>query len=240
MRHLFTVVVLSDIHGNAAALRAVLDDVRRSPYDRMVVAGDLVYGGPRPAQALALIRGLHADVVCGNADRAVVAEDSPWVRDAIGPGGMAYLAALPFSRRLTPPGGASPGDDLMVVHATPTDVEGILTVAADPFGTFPVTTEAEARRLLGDAQAALIVSGHVHYASEGRVAGRRFASVGSVGLPFDGDPRAAYARVSWDGGAWAIENLRVPYDHLAVAAEARTCGAPFAETTVRRLETARI
>ncbi len=237
---MFTVVVLSDIHGNAAAMRAVLDDVRRSPYDRMAVAGDLVYGGPRPAEALALIRGLDADVVYGNADRAVVTEDIPWVREAVGPDGLAYLAGLPFSHRVTPPGGVSPGDDLLIVHATPADVEGILTVAPDPFGTFSVTPEAEARRLLGGAEACLIVSGHVHYASEGRAAGRRFASIGSVGLPFDGDPRAAYARVTWDGAAWTIANVRVPYDHRAVTAEARACGAPFAETTVRRLETSRI
>jgi hypothetical protein len=56
---------------------------------------------------------------------------------------------------------------LLVVHATPTDVAAVLTVEPDGQGLLAVTPEGDARRLLGDARAELIVAGHVHYASAG-------------------------------------------------------------------------
>ncbi|NJO04874.1 MAG: metallophosphoesterase [Chloroflexaceae bacterium] len=53
------IVLFSDIHGNATALEAVLNDIRRhAAPDLTIVAGDLVEQGPRPAEALALLRSL--------------------------------------------------------------------------------------------------------------------------------------------------------------------------------------
>ncbi len=48
----YTVAVIADIHGNAVALNAVLEDLKRRPYDCLVVAGDLVLNGPRPGESL--------------------------------------------------------------------------------------------------------------------------------------------------------------------------------------------
>ena len=52
---------------------------------------------------------------------------------------------------------------------------------------------------------------------------------GSVGMPFDGDPRAAYALVHDDG---PVEHRRVAYDHEATAARVRSLGGSWAETVV--------
>jgi predicted phosphodiesterase len=241
------VALLADVHGNLAALRAVLDDLGRHPHNRLVVAGDLALGGPRPAATLDLLRGLDATVIYGNSDRRLVeGRDAAvrWGRAAVGPERLAWLADLPFDCRVTPPGGASPADDLLVVHATPTDVAAVLTVEPDAFGLLDVTPEERARHLLGDAEASLIVAGHVHYASSGVAAGRRFATVGSVGFPWDGDHRAAYALAAWgptaegEGRGWRLHHHRVTYDYLAVAEELRRSGAPFAEESARRLERA--
>ena len=54
----YSVAVISDIHGNVVALNAVLEDLRNRPYDSLVVAGDLVLSGPRPAESLDTIRNL--------------------------------------------------------------------------------------------------------------------------------------------------------------------------------------
>jgi predicted phosphodiesterase len=241
----YTVAVLADIHGNLAALRAVLADLARRSYDRMVIAGDLVRSGPRPAETVDVLWDLEAAVLYGNSDRAVAdpEHDDPgarWVRRAIGPERTAWLAALPFDCRITPPGGVSPDDDLLVVHATPTDVAAVLTVEPDGQGLLCVTPEAQAHRLLGDARANLIVAGHVHYASSGTAAGRRFATVGSVGFPWDGDHRAAYALVAWDGRSWQLHHRRVAYDHLAVVEDLRRTGAPFAAEASQKLLSARL
>ena len=242
----YTVAVVSDVHGNAAALEAVLADLATTPHDGVAVAGDLALLGPRPAEALARLRDLGAPTVHGNTDRELVrqrmGEPDPlvgWTRERIGDEGMAYLAALPFEHRVTPPGGGSPDDDLLVVHATPTDVEAVLILEPDPLGAWTVTPEEEAARLIGEARAGLIVYGHIHYASAGTVRGQRLASVGSVGYPFDGDPRAAYALATWDGRGWGLAHRRVAYDHEAVAADLRRSGVPHAEGLARRLLEAR-
>jgi diadenosine tetraphosphatase ApaH/serine/threonine PP2A family protein phosphatase len=59
---------------------------------------------------------------------------------------------------------------------------------------------------------------------------------GSVGMPFDGDPRAAYALVRADGG---IEPRRVEYDHRASADAVRECLGEAGEVPARRIEQAR-
>jgi hypothetical protein len=242
--HQFIVTILADIHGNLAALLAVLNHLARQSYDRMVIAGDLLLNGPQPAATLETIRALDVPTIYGNADRyvcdrTITSPDVEWVRRAIGAKGIAYLARLPFDERITPPGGTSPDDDLLIVHATPTDIEAVLTVQPDPFGLLSVTPEDAAQRLLGGVQANLIVSGHVHYASFGVVCNRRFASIGSIGFPFDGDCRAAYAKASWDGCAWQLQHDRIPYDHLQVAEEVLRSGAPFAQQSAQRLLHAR-
>jgi predicted phosphodiesterase len=243
----YTVAVLSDVHGNAAALRAALTDLKDRPHDAMVFAGDYVLFGPRPAEALELIREQNKPAIHGNTDRFIthgsggdgVADAVQWVANRLNKRALTYLRELPFEQRLTPPGGAGPQDDLLIVHATPTDVDAVLILEPDPFDQHTVTEEAEAKKLVGDAEANLILYGHIHYTSAGAVDGRRLASIGAVGFPFDGDPRAAYALVHWNGEAWRVEHIRVPYDHGSVAAELAATDAPFADFASERLRQAR-
>ena len=242
--HRFTVVVLADVHGNAVALRAVLNALEGQTYDALVFAGDLVLNGPRPAETLAIIRALNAPAVQGNADRYICDPDHidhgvQWARERLDTEAIAFLSDLPFTHRITPPGRKSPDDDLLIVHATPTDIEAVLTLEPDRFGLLTVTPQPEAERMLGTAQADLILAGHLHYASSGRVGDRRCATVGSVGFPYDGDVRAAYARAVWDGLNWEVEHCRVAYDHLQVAAEVEQSGFPFAAIAAERLRHAR-
>ena len=234
----YTVAVLSDIHGNLAALDAVLADLAAQPHDATVIAGDLAVNGPYPAEVLARVRALGVPVIHGNTDRFLVeADDDPvvrWTREQLREDDLAYLAALPFEHRITPPGGVSPADDLLIVHATPTDVNAILFTERSPGGTAP-TPPPLASALLGEARANLILYGHIHYASSGTIRGQRLASIGAVGFPFDDDRRAAYALVSWAGRAWRVAHRRVAHDHLAVIAALRQVGVPRADLFARRL-----
>ena len=107
------VAVMSDIHGFDLALEAVIADLERhEPLDQIVVAGDLCETGPGPASVLAILQEKASDprwtVLTGNTDRDIVesARDGmEYVVDQIGPEGISYLATLPFSHRITPPGG---------------------------------------------------------------------------------------------------------------------------------------
>ena len=80
--------VLSDIHGNVAALEAALADVKKHKPDRILVAGDLVFYGPRPSETVDRLRALEADgaaIIAGNTDVAVADFDYaaafPWLDD---------------------------------------------------------------------------------------------------------------------------------------------------------------
>src|SRR5206468_2450695 len=99
-----------------------------------------------------------------------------------------------------------------------------------------LTPEHTAVQLIGDARANLIIYGHIHFASSGTVQGQRLASIGATGFPFDGDQRAAYAFVTWDGREWHVTHRRVPYDVQAVIADLGASGAPFASLASGRLQ----
>jgi len=154
---------------------------------------------------------------------------------------MAYLASLPFDARVSPPDltPAPPHTELLIVHATPTDVEGNLILESDPFGDRQPTDADEAEAMLGNVMANLICYGHIHYVSAGEISGRRIRSVGAVGFPFDGDQRAAYALVDWDGDNWEIEHRRVEYPVAEVIRKLERSGAPFAALAIERLRQAR-
>lgn len=237
----YTVAVLSDMHGNDAAFVAALADLATVPHDATVLAGDLLVNGPRPREVLARIRDLNVPVVYGNTEYYLL-QNRPdpvvqWLRAQLSADELAYLSSLPLAHRITPPGGVSPGDDLLIVHATPTDVDSALITALPPIVTAitATTPEDEAAALLGDARANLILYGHIHYFSSGMIRGQRVASIGSVGFPFDGDRRAAYALVAWDGTAWQVTPRRVEYDFRPVVAELHAFGVPRADLSERRL-----
>lgn len=247
MTSLYTVAVISDIHGNAAALGAVLDDLNDQAHDALVIAGDLVLMGPRPREALAKLRALGASTILGNTDADLLADQPParlraliaWNKEQLDVDALQFLASLPHEHRITPPDGRSPGDDLLIVHATPTDIEAILSLEADPFGEVPLTPEGEALRLLGDGAANLIVFGHIHRFTNGTVKEQRLASVGSVGFPHDGDTCAAYGLATWDGSTWTMTPRRVAYDVGQVAQELVSRNVPLASQIAQRLHTAR-
>ena len=222
-----TVAILADVHGNDIALRAVLAELASTPHDQTVIAGDHVWNGVRPAEALGRLRALNAPMLLGNTDEYLWLPsrhpDMPvmidWTHREIGDNGVAVLRGLPIAWRYPPPGGTSPDDDLLVVHATPTDVDAELVLEPDRFGSLAVTPVEKARRLIGDARAGLIVAGHLHYASSGTVDGQRLATVGSVGGSLDGDPAAAWALARWDGATWTLEHRRTAYDVGAAAVD---------------------
>ncbi|MEE8105975.1 MAG: metallophosphoesterase family protein [Planctomycetota bacterium] len=220
------IAFLSDMHGNAAAFDAVLTDLEQHAHDQMVVAGDIALFGPRPRECVERVRALSCPVIRGNTDVFVASNDEryrshaliAWTREQMGEANTDWMRELPFDHRIRPPGQGDSAE-LLIVHATPTDVEAILITQPNEISGHTVTPEDEARGMLGEARASLIVYGHIHYFSEGVIGTQRVASIGAIGFPFDGDPTAAYAILEWDGASWNVEPHRVPYDHKAVAAE---------------------
>lgn len=187
------VAVMSDIHGFNLAFETVLADLdRRGPFDEVVVAGDLCEVGPAPAEVLRLLRARDFVVLQGNTDLDLVIaarergghETDAYAAAWIGPEGIAYLAGLPFSHRITPPGGRSPADDLLVVHANPHNLVDKLD---------PADSDNNLRRIVGDTRAAAIAFGHIHICYVRELDGRLLVDVSAVGNPKDGTCAASTA-----------------------------------------------
>jgi len=89
----YTVAVVSDMHGNVAGFDATLADLATQPHDLLVIAGDLVLNGPRPAETLARVREQNAPTIYGNAER-FIDSGHPSVNDA----GVQWGVRLTFLR----------------------------------------------------------------------------------------------------------------------------------------------
>jgi diadenosine tetraphosphatase ApaH/serine/threonine PP2A family protein phosphatase len=222
--------LLFDIHGNLPALEAVLDDARAAGAKRYLLGGDYaVFGGWQP-ETIARLRDLQdATWIRGNVDRWAATE---------APDGEPAKSGVEASRRLLDqatiaqlgalPTDAGLGFGTRAWHASPkTDLKS--------FWPEPAQDEIE---LLDGVTDRRIVFGHFHVAFE-RVGahGIELVAPGSVGMPTDGDHRAAWALMHDDG---RIERRRVAYDHAASAARVREVadGAPWGDVIAARIERA--
>jgi diadenosine tetraphosphatase ApaH/serine/threonine PP2A family protein phosphatase len=215
--------VLYDIHGNLPALEAVLDDARRAGAGRYLLGGDYALAGAWPRETVERLEGLpEATWIRGNVDRWLVdRSDAPEpahgaidaARELLGDELADRLAALPEQAVL---------DEVRYCHASPpSDMR--------PFFPEPGDDEEE---LLAGVEEKRVVAGHIHV----QFARERVLNPGSVGMPWDGDHRAAYALRDDDG---SFDLRRVEYDWEASAAAIRDRLGAAGELPARRLEAAR-
>ena len=223
------IVLFSDTHGNHAALEAVLAHIaQHAAPDALFVAGDLVLNGPRPAETLALLRSIPgARFVRGNTDqylldRSADGDAVDFARARLDADAISFIEQLPFAQRLI----AAPGHELLVVHANPCDLEGQIR---------PTTPDEQLRPLFTGITAEVIAFGHYHVPFVRTLGQHTLLDVASCGMPRDGDRRAVYATLDWDGSAWQIAHQRVPFDSEAVARDYKAVGYPNAEMAAARL-----
>lgn len=218
--------LISDIHANLPALRAVLGDIASGPgVDATYHLGDLVGYAPWPNEAVAAIRAAGIAGVCGNYDSTVAAgaphcgcryedpvqeaqshESYAWTRAHVAGDTRAFLAALPFRMDLRPGGGHAPGPAVILVHGTPTLNTLYWTEERSDDFCWKMAAHAGARP--GD----VLCFGHTHRPWTRVVDGIRFVNTGSVGRPKDGDWRAGYVLLEVDGAASTAHFVRVEYD----------------------------
>ncbi|MGI8729458.1 MAG: metallophosphoesterase family protein [Solirubrobacteraceae bacterium] len=225
--------ILYDIHGNLTALEAVVADAQDSGADRWFIGGDVALFGPAPRETVTRLFELKpATWIRGNGERwtahpAKAPEAARGAvqaaREELGEGLVSALLALPESSLLD--------DRTRAWHASPiSDVRS--------FAPEPADDEAE---LLVNVPELRLVFGHTHIPFSRKSAGHggiELVNPGSVGMPFDGDHRAAYALMHDDG---TIEHRRVGYDHVRVpvALRSRFGDAEWVDVPERRFETAR-
>lgn len=233
-------LVLSDMHANHVALRAVLRRVRRKRFDATLVLGDLVGYGAEPNQAVEAIRGLPGRVltVRGNHDKVVAGIDSGESFNQV-----ALTAARWTARHLTPPnlryvrdlamGPRQVEADLAICHGAPVDEDKYLF------------SDRDAAQVFSSWQVPVTFFGHTHVTSVFSLEGggirvrqlvgargelelepgaRYLVNPGSIGQPRDGDPRASY--MTYDSESGKVRWYRVEYPVAAAQARIRKAGLP--------------
>ena len=229
------VAIFSDAHGNAAALEAVLAAIRaRGPFDRILYGGDSAFGGPRPRETVERLIETGYPAVIGNTDEMVAASPegatgavAAWARTRLTPEQVDWLRALPRSQRIEP----DSGSPLVLVHATPWSTTDIID---------PASPAATVARAFEQADTRALVYGHIHRAYIREVAGGLIVNAGSVGFPFDGDPRPAWAILTLQQNSWRAEIVRTEYDREAAIQDLLRSDHPDAESFARRIRTGRI
>jgi diadenosine tetraphosphatase ApaH/serine/threonine PP2A family protein phosphatase len=235
--------IISDIHANLAAFRAVLDDVeRRGGADKIWCMGDVVGYGPDPQECIEALRATDHVCVAGNHDLATIgriateefnpdaAASAHRTARQLSADDVAYLGSMPLTIEQ---------DDFTLVHGSPRKPMWEYVLAA-----------SQARENFAHFKTRVCVVGHSHtplvFALEGEecygrtflnevsVAGnaRLIVNPGAVGQPRDRDPRAAYA--IYDSLKGLITPRRVPYDIAATQARMRELELPV--SLVNRLQ----
>lgn len=230
--------LLSDVHGNAVALDAVLADLERAGgADQVVCLGDMIQGGPYPAEVLALLVERGWPVVLGNADEFLLREDVDdagvaWTRARLGAEGVAVVGGFAPTVRAA----LGDGRGLLGFHGSPTSNEDFL---------LPTTPEGVFRSLLRGGDADVLAGGHVHLPFVRRLGDVVFVNPGSIGASWEHgqadedfrlDPWGAYGIVSVEGEVLSVELRRVPYDTAAVIEAFRAREHPNAAAWAERLQ----
>jgi putative phosphoesterase len=194
------IAILADIHGNLTALDAVLADLRQQKPDVIYHGGDLVFGGCNPSEVIDCIVQEGWQGVLGNTDemlwetsaRPALEADAPQLKPLfkvlfdsagpatkkmIGPSRLAWLRALPTELR---------HENFALTHAGPGNLWRAPMDTAD---------DAELEKTYKQLNAALVVYCHIHKPFVRKIGKMTVCNTGSVGSPYDNDPRASYLMI---------------------------------------------
>ena len=208
--------LVSDIHGNDAALAAVVAELGRLGVEQVVCLGDVAQRGPKPAEVLDRLRALGWPVILGNADAFLleVDPDSPeeytesqlelrdWTLEQLDESHLDQIRSFAPVLDIEVDGLA-----LRAFHGSPASYDDAV---------LPETPDGLVERTLGGSGVDLLAGGHTHLQWTRYVDGALYVNPGSVGFAYDRfDPVrtqksiAEYAIVT--GGS--VEFRRVPWQN---------------------------
>jgi diadenosine tetraphosphatase ApaH/serine/threonine PP2A family protein phosphatase len=248
--------LLSDIHSNLHALDACLAHAQTQGVERYAILGDLVSYGAFPSEVVVrcqalqnegaiVLRGNHEELIqtyninTPNPHPSLGSQTAEWTHDQLSPAQRFWLETLHLTERV---------DQMFFVHASADAPDRWRYVDDERMASLSLDAACE------HPDVRYVFGGHVHqqslyYRGTGRqlmafkpTAGvpiptpkhrQWIATIGSVGQPRDGNPRAMYA--VFDSAAAKLTFHRVAYDHRAAARAVREAGLP--EYFAQRLET---
>jgi putative phosphoesterase len=196
--------LITDVHSNAVALKAVLSVLDDSRMERILHAGDIVGYNPYPNETIELFKKNNMISIAGNHDSALVTGDTSgfnpyakaaleWTRNEVSPDNSAYIKGLKNIESIT-----IDEKKIVLVHGSPFDIDEYI---------YP---EDVSPGLLSAANADILVLGHTHIQFKKEYREGIIVNPGSVGQPRDGNPGAAFAVLDTESGK--IDLKRAAYD----------------------------
>ena len=231
-------LILSDIHSNLPALKAVLRYAKRRTFQRFILLGDLVGYGAQPNETLDLLKGLEPlFMIRGNHDRACITPGIDmsfslparsavtWTKGQLTEANAWFLEGLPE-------GPSWVGEDYQIAHGSPLDEDDYLLhprEALMAFDGFPCqlcffghTHLPGGYELDDEAQRLSILNFEPGISFQLREGCKYLLNPGSVGQPRDRDPRLSF--MTYDPGRRRVKLHRLEYDHLGAASAIRAAG----------------
>ena len=208
------ILLLGDIHANYPALEAIIKHIRPDRFDWIVNTGDFTVYSTFPNETIQWFRK-HKNTICilGNTDRKVLRIlrgkklKKPrknekrvmyyWTSEHLHRENISYLKSLPELTDIE-----VSGFRIGIFHGTLEDPDEEL---------FPAAPESRFEQLAKDSPYQVQVMGHSHVPYYKIVDGVHFINPGSVGRPFDGDPRTSFAILKVTSRKMAVEHFRIPY-----------------------------
>jgi predicted phosphodiesterase len=232
-------LIISDIHANLAAFKAVLDDAE-GKYDKVWCLGDIVGYGPDPNECVDLLKRLEPVCIAGNHDWAVLGKldvddfnpdarhVSLWTRDTLTEANHQFIQKLPVA--------LIQEEHFTLVHGSPRHpiweyilYPAVAQVNFEHFSTryclvghthSPIIFRAPSEpKGVCQAQVPSNNNGAIPLGDE-----RLILNPGSVGQPRDGDPRASYGILDID--TLSFEYRRIPYPIAEVQERMQELGFP--------------
>jgi predicted phosphodiesterase len=223
---------LADIHGNLPALEAVIADLHTQAPDAVYLVGDQINRCPWNNEVLDALAGIGWPAIYGNHDWVVgklgEADCPPvfadrarfpslwWTHDTLQLHHLGAIRRLPAELLLDLDGGPA----IRMFHGAP----------ANPFvGLYPYAPTDRLVDAIRSIDEPIIVAGHIHRpmdrtVNDGRGRKWRIFNGGSVGLPYNEDPRAQYLILDSTGNGWSPRFRAVEYDHSILPAAFATSG----------------
>jgi predicted phosphodiesterase len=206
--------VLADVHGILPSLENVLADIQEESPDEVVVAGDFL-GGPQSVEALTMLREAGCRLILGNGEANMLKmhwgtapevwwtrrqfDLARWIYRSLDDSIFQFLEILPEQLVVCPSG----GEPVRIVHSTPGDMYELV---------FPYTEPEVLNRALRMIPEKVMVFAHNHLPDVIHRNGKLAVNPGSVSNNLNGDTRASYAMLTWDGVRWEAELRYMTYD----------------------------
>lgn len=215
------ILLLSDIHGNFAALQGIEKHFDRRDFDHIINCGDCLVYAPFPNATLSWLHYNKVHSILGNTDKKVLkllrgkgfkkpskAEKRvmySWTARQLSPDNAVYLSTMPKNLllSLSPDNNAPSTKTIGIFHGSPAKNHEFL---------FNRTADSRFNALAPKTQADIIVCGHSHDPFHKTIAGKHFINPGSAGRMFDGNPTISCATLHFDKNGMEVRHHRISYN----------------------------